>query len=61
MFNIGLYRQNMKKYSCLKPKRGFLIIGAQHHLMGHEHVCSNYARGAKMALPWGSFVLHRLI
>ena len=62
MFYIGLYRENMKKSSCLKPQGlKHLILGILHHLVDHYQVCSNYTPGAKNGSARGLHVLHRLI
>ena len=44
MFCIGLYWENMTKFSCPKTIRHrALIFGLLHHLVDLFYACSNYA------------------
>ena len=47
MFYIDLYRENMKKCSCLRA----LIFGMYDHLVDLYQVCSNYTAHWSY-LPW---------
>ena len=64
MFDIGLYRENIKKIFLSETLRHrALIFGMQHHLVDLYKVSSNYVRGAKNgpSPPQVSYVLLRLI
>ena len=43
MFYIGLYRENMKKSSCLKPQD----LESWYYLVDLYQVCSNYIHWVK--------------
>ena len=47
MFYIGIYRENVKKSSCLKPQGQELIFGIKHHQVDLYQVCSNNDPGVK--------------
>ena len=63
MFYIGLYREKHGKIFLSEATRPrALIFGLEHHLVDLCQVCSNYASGAILALPWGHMFyigLHR--
>ena len=62
MFYAGLYMGKCEKIFLSKttgPRA--LIFGMWHHLVDLYQVCSSNTPGPKMAPPWGSKVLHRLI
>ena len=57
---IGLYRENVKKSSWLKPQGPrALIFGMLHHQVDLFQVYSNYIPGARNGLTRGSNVLYR--
>ena len=60
MFNIlGLYREHMKIIFLSETTRlKAFILDIWHHLIDIYQICSNYATGAKIALPQES---HKLI
>ena len=51
LFYVGLYRENMKEYSCHRA----LVFGVSHNLVNLYQVFP------KLAPSQGSHVLHRLI
>ena len=62
MFYIGLYREQHEKiFLCETIRPRALSFCMQYHLVNLYQVCSNYSPGAKMVLPRGSQVLHRLL
>ena len=62
LFYIGLYRENMKKSSCLKPEGldcWYLVFSFT--LWTSTKFVQIIGAEPKMALPQGSIVLHMLI
>ena len=58
-FYIGLYRENVKKSSCLEPEGlDYWYLASP---SGPLQVCSNYRSRAKNGPASGSHFLHRLI
>ena len=47
MFNMGLYRENIKIFWSETTRHRALIFGMKHHLVDLYQICPNYAPGAK--------------
>ena len=62
MFYTGLYRENVRKSSCLKPAGPrALNFGIKHHQVDLDQVCLNNDPGVKKGPAPGLHVLYRII